>query len=381
MSDWQKIIAPYLNNIEEHFDRIKLQLHDRLGDQDPMMILPYRGYGNTNKINLKGRVLENKVLTPPPSSADNLWDNLLNMYRRYESDKIPYAQVLARFAGSARIVKADSEGFFEARIEPIQSFPPDRLWHPVQLKLINPRSDGVSQAQAVGEVLIPPSTARFGVISDIDDTVAITDTQHLLNMMRTVFLGNARARLPIKGVPAFFRALHAGSQGHEFNPIFYVSSSPWNLYDLFSDFFTLNAIPAGPILLRNWGISEKEISPLENREHKLNIIRQVIRMYPNLPFILIGDSGQEDPEIYCELVSQYPGHILAIYIRDISQNDNRSTAIQHLTEQVKAAGCDLVLTASTLFMAAHATQHAWISSNSLPEIRAQVREVFPEISK
>jgi phosphatidate phosphatase APP1 len=374
MIDWQKIIAPYLNNIEEHFDRIKFLLHERLGDQDPMMVLPYRGYGNSNKIYLKGRVLENKGITTA-RSIDNLWDNLLNIYRRFDSDEIPFAHVLAHFAGNTQVVKTDSEGYFDLRIELNQKLSSDTIWYPIQLKLIKPHPDGIPRVRSVGEVLIPPPTARFGVISDIDDTVAITDTQHLLKMMRNVFLGNARTHLPFIGVAAYFQSLHTGWQGKELNPIFYVSSSPWNLYDLITDFLNLHTFPTGPILLRDWGITETEILPLQNREHKLTLIRQVIRMYPNLPFILIGDSGQEDPEIYSEVASQFPGHILAIYIRDVSLNETRSTTITNLANKMKSTGCDLILTKSTSFMAAHATQHGWISANSLDEIRTQVRLV------
>ena len=89
--------------------------------------------------------------------------------------------------------------------------------------------------------------------------------------------------------------------------MFYVSSSPWNLYDLLSDFFNLQNIPIGPVLfLRDWGLSDQGFLPTRNRSYKLGYIKEIIETFNDLPFILIGDSGQEDPEIYTEVVSLYP---------------------------------------------------------------------------
>jgi phosphatidate phosphatase APP1 len=75
---------------------------------------------------------------------------------------------------------------------------------------------------------------------------------NFLKMARMVLLGNAHTRLPFEGVAAFYRALQRGASGGEFNPIFYVSNSPWNLYDLLEDFMDVHGVPAGPLFLRDW---------------------------------------------------------------------------------------------------------------------------------
>jgi phosphatidate phosphatase APP1 len=157
-------------------------------------------------------------------------------------------------------------------------------------------------------------------------------------MVQTVFLGNARTRRAFSGVAAFYQALQAGKQAKEGNPIFYVSSSPWNLYDLLSDFFALNGIPAGPILLRDWGITEEEVLPTGHRSYKLKWIHSLLNTFSNLPFILIGDNSQEDPEIYRELVRLYPGRILAIYIRNITRQIERSAEVNKLAEEMTGQG-------------------------------------------
>ena len=370
---WKKALAHLVVDVEEGFDRLKYRLGERLGGNEPVRIRPYRGYGTAEEIYLKGRVLEGTEL-PPAGEEDSLWDNLVNTFKRFESDEIPHARLKARFAGDEVEVTADEEGFFEAVLHPRETLPAGQLWHAVTLDLLEPQRPGHPPVSAVGEVFIPPPGAQFGVISDIDDTVVQTGATHLLQMARTVFLGNARTRLPFKGVGAFYRALFQGTVEGAVNPLFYVSSSPWNLYGLLSEFFQLQDIPFGPVLfLRDWGISEDELLPLGHRSHKLQSIRRVLDLYKDLPFILIGDSGQEDPEIYAEIVNLFPQRIHAIYIRNVSHGLARPRAIEELAKRLAEAGSTLVLAEDTLPMAKHAAEQGWISPDSLASIEADKR--------
>ena len=371
MAGWQKVLASFVVDVENHFDLLKYRLRERIGGRDPIMIVPYRGFGTAEKIYIKGRVLEDKGITSAMDN-DSLWDNLVNMYRRFESDEIPYARVRVRFQDAEQEAQANIEGFFEAWIETGGKLEEDKLWHSVEVELLEPQRPGYPRVHAEGQVLVPPAGAQFGVISDIDDTVLQTDATHLIQMARTVFLGNARTRMPFKGVAAFYRALFHGGQAQGINPLFYVSSSPWNIYDLLSDFFSLQDIPIGPILfLRDWGISKEELLPTQHRSHKLEAIRKVLDLYPHLPFLLIGDSGQEDPEIYAEVVRLYPRRILAIYIRNVSRDLKRPEAIHALAKEVAEAGSTLILADDTLPMARHAAEQGWIPAEELPRIEVQ----------
>ena len=374
MGGWQKALAYLVVDVEDYFDRLKYRLGERLGGRDPIMILPYRGFGIGERIFLKGRVMENKGITAAGDN-DSIWENLVNMYRRFESDEIPNARVLARFQGVEQEVQADIEGYFEVWIEAQRPLSSDQLWQSVELELLAPRREGEPPARAEGQVMVISPEAEFGVISDIDDTVIQTDATHLLRMARNVFLSNARTRLPFKGVAAFYRALLLGRQGRELNPLFYVSSSPWNLCDLLSEFFQLHDIPLGPMLfLRDWGLSREELLPLGHRDYKLRAIESILELAPGLPFILIGDSGQEDPEIYHAVVQKYPQRILAIYIRDVSRDLKRPEAIRALAKEVVAAGSRLILAEDTLPMAEHAAAQGWIDPQALPEIYEEKRK-------
>lgn len=371
MARWQRVIGSIANNIDDYFGELKRRLSRKIGT-DPITIVAYDGYGTDEQIRLCGRVLENPKIKIADDN-DSLWDNLLNMYRRFESDEVAGAKVLARFGGVEQEVVANEEGFFEVTIRPDQPLPADRLRHEIALELREPLRPAHGPVQATGCVFVPPPGARFGVISDIDDTVLKTDATNLLRMARSVFLSNARTRLPFKGVAALYRALNQGATAMETgaNPLFYVSSSPWNLHDLLTEFFTINGIPRGPIFLRDWGISKDEFLPTQHRGHKLTAIRQVIERYPRLPFILIGDSGQEDPEIYREIVQLYPGRIHAIYIRNVSRSPARGEAIRKLAEEVVADGSTLVLADDTLAVTRHAAENGWIAPETIAMIEAE----------
>ena len=113
--------------------------------------------------------------------------------------------------------------------------------------------DNASVSLADGTLLTPqpvlqvgPGTA-FGVISDIDDTILHSSILDWKTAAQLTFLHNARTRKPLQGVSKLYQALQAGVDGKARNPVFYVSSSPWNLYDLLDDFIELNAIPFGPV--------------------------------------------------------------------------------------------------------------------------------------
>jgi phosphatidate phosphatase APP1 len=371
MGGWRDVLIHFSVDVETKFDLLKYRLRERLGSRNPIMILPYRGYGTPERLFLRGRVLEDRGITSPAEN-DSVWDNLLNMWRRVKSIEIPYARVRARYGDEVQVVTADVEGFFEVWMEPQGKTPGSGLWREIDLDLVYPLREDAEIPRAVGEVLVPPDTAEFAVISDVDDTVIQTDATNLLRMARATFLGNARVRLPLQGVAAFYRALHGGSTGHALNPMFYVSSSPWNLYDLLSDFFNLRGIPIGPVLfLRDWGLSDDGFLPLHNRAHKLSYIKEIVETYTSLPFILIGDSGQEDPEIYAEVVSRYPDRVRAVYIRNVSRDAARIERVKVLAEEVLKAGSVLLLAETTLPLAEHAAKQGWINPDTLPEIEIE----------
>ena len=95
------------------------------------------------------------------------------------------------------------------------------------------------------------------------------------------------------------------------NPVFYVSSSPWNLHAFLLAFIRHQDFPLGPVLLRDL------LGNRHGREQKHTRIREVLDLHPDLSFVLLGDSGEHDPQIYADIVREYPDRILAVYIREV----------------------------------------------------------------
>lgn len=339
-------------------------------DRDPIQIIGYRSYGTRERALVLGRVLQDEGVRAPHAEQSR-WRNLVASLRRIESDPLPFARVRARMAtGPERHqeIVADDEGFLRHWLTRTDH-PADPGWHTVHLDLAD-APNGIP-VQAVAHILTPAPTATFGVVSDMDDTVLQSEVTSFLRAARMVLLENALTRLPFPGVAAFYRALERGATGAEANPIFYVSSSPWNLYDVIDGFLEAQRIPAGPVLLRDW-----DFGRLTERhaQHKGMVIREIFDTYPELPFLLVGDSGQEDPEIYTEIVRERAGRVKAVYIRNVSPEAERTERIQALAREVADAGSTLVLADDTLAAARHAAMHGWIASDALGEIGGEKRD-------
>ena len=343
----------------------------RFLDRDPWMLAGYRSFGSAQRVLVRGRAMENEGITTA-TDTDSLWRNLVNSYRRIEADPLPNAVVRATVGGAVVDITADDEGFFTQWIDLPAPVTARDGWVPVTLELVAPAASGV-KVEGEAQVLLAPPSARFITISDMDDTVLQSHVTSLVQAFRTVLLGNARTRLPFPGVAAFYRALHAGVSGGEQNPIFYVSSSPWNLYDLLVDFLAHQGIPAGPLTLRDWDIDRSALGSGRLHRYKDVAIREIMGAYPELPVILVGDSSQQDPEIYRDVVREFPERVLAIYIRDVKRTEERRAAIASLVAEVEAQKSVLVLADDTVAAARHAAEQGFIHPDSLAEIGGEKR--------
>lgn len=333
--------------------------------QASLVIVPYRSFGTDDALVVRGRVLHDK----PPAAAEpdqSPWRNLRDALRRIESDEVRGAALTVSCGAHAVETVTDDEGYFEAHLSPASSARDADGWCTVTVTAQGSDVDA-PLAQAMGAVLIPPATARFGVISDIDDTILQTQATNLVRSAWATLLQNAATRLPFPGVAALYRALQGGVTGADHNPIFYVSSSPWNLYDFLVEFMQVRGIPAGPIFLRDYGIDM--ITQALSHDHKLESMRRVLDAYPHLPFVLMGDSGQKDPELYTRLVEQYPGRVLAIYIRDVS-GAKRDAVVDAMAAALQAQGALLRRVADSLVAAQSAAALGLITLPALDAVRA-----------
>ena len=373
MANWRTLFNQSSENTTGSMATRRQRLMQRLQLTEPILVIPYRGFGTKEQIFLQGRVLVDQRMQTAHDD-DTLWENLHTMYLRFASREVADVQVQVDLQDQTWTTTSDREGYFQLALTLARPLPITQAWHEVPLTLLDlqlPTQAG--PVTAMGQVMTPTVLSTFGVISDIDDTIVATQATNLLKMARIVFLNNARTRLPFAGVAAFYRALQRGRSGGEQNPVFYVSSSPWNLYDLLVDFLAIHEIPAGPLFLQDYGIDKHKFITVSHRTHKLAAFQRILHTYPMLPFILIGDSGQADPEIYAEVVKTYPGRIQAIYIRDVS-TAARDATVQKLIAEANKHQVEMLLVPDTLAAAHHAVQRGFIQAAALSSIGQEQRK-------
>jgi|AntRauTorckE5430_2_1112549.scaffolds.fasta_scaffold01577_3 phosphatidate phosphatase APP1 len=333
---------------------------DRLGwgNDKPVCVANYIGFGREDYLYLTGRVLRDRGVRR--NERDKLLDNVVNNFKRFNSREIRGASVKISWGEHTFERTTDSEGYFYVE----HTCPPDRhvishhqLWQEAEITVTAIPGEDIAAVVAHSAVVVPMA-AEFGVISDIDDTILQTDVTSWLKlkMMLHTLLKNAGKRHAFDGVSDFYQALSLGQDGAGYNPFFYVSNSPWNLYDLLLNFLDLNHFPRGPVLLRDFGLPAED-TITNYKTHKADMVKRVLTTYPALNFILIGDSGEHDTDIYLEAARNHPGRILAIYIRDV-QHERRARRIQALIETV--ADIDVFLVSSYEEAATHARNKGWI---------------------
>ncbi|MFW5759993.1 MAG: App1 family protein [Cyclobacteriaceae bacterium] len=330
------------------------------------VIQPYTGYGNAQSLHITGRILEKYALSKPIDRY-NKWDNFKAMYFRYSSDFVPGVRLRATFQKQVKEGYTDDEGYFYFHFEPTEPLPEKIDWFDVHFKLLDKVVRKQKPVEATGKVMVSELNSQFGIISDVDDTILVSRATTLIRKLRLLLLKNAHTRLPFEGVAAFYHALRKGSNDTSFNPIFYVSSSSWKLYDLLVDFAAKRGIPPGPFLLRASRIDHYRFISDIHSNHKLQKIEHIMATYNNIKFILIGDSGQKDPEIYDQVVKDYPGRVEAIYIRDVSK-EGRDIEVRKMSDRLYEQGIEMVFVQNTEEAARHALEKGYISEAGLQEI-------------
>jgi hypothetical protein len=203
------------------------------------------------------------------------------------------------FAGE--VLLADSEA------QKLRRRAADGSWLPFVAEL--PSGDS---RRFAGQALLLEETG-VSVISDIDDTIKITAVRDRRVMLRNTFL---REFQPAPGMAEFYQTL-ARSNAATFH---YVSASPWQLHPTLAEFVQANGFPAGTFHLKEFRWKDRSFFSLfsDPERYKLGVIEPLLKRFPKRRFILVGDSGERDPEIYAKLAGRFPAQIAGIYIRDVT---------------------------------------------------------------
>ena len=355
-----------LLQLEDRWDSWRYERSSAAGHQH-FRIVSYLGHGAA-RVAVRGRVLDN-----PPATAPSIGEHPIvavrRMVGRFFTQDLPRVPLRIRLGSADVEVLTDDEGYFELIIDAGLGSG-DGPWAEGSVVLAERYGEVIAHEARV-RVRVPTTAARFGVISDIDDTILVTGAQQTWRMVLATVVGSSLTRKTYPGTPELYRALAAEGGDTEANPFFYVSSSPWNLDDFIAGFLTRHQFPEGPLLLRD--LMGRAGVGRSHTRHKLSRIEEILELHPDLDFVLVGDSGQHDPEIYAEIVRRHPGRILAAYFREV-RLDAGDGRVEIVMDVWPHDDVPVALVESSAQLARHALSLGLITSAGAALVEAAVHE-------
>ena len=269
-------------------------------------VIPYIGYGTTDWVRVLGRVLYLKPETREHTRfrSDVADQHRVRGWRTFTSVHVAQQPVRVEIDGKpVTTIHSDRGGVIDAIVE--VTLAPG--WHTITL---HPGQG--EHAQASVYVVDPES--RFGVISDVDDTILKTALPKPFVAAWNSFVVDEHARSATPGMSVLLDHLKATHPG---SPIMYLSTGAWNAAPTLSRFLARNLYPVGPLLLTDWGPTHDRWFR-SGQEHKRRELRRLAEEFPRVRWVLIGDDGQHDEELYHEFTLAHPDNVAAVVIRQLS---------------------------------------------------------------
>lgn len=285
--------------MEDSFHEFR-EKHARKRGLTPVVI-PYTGYGAPGW----ARVLC-RVLLARPEVEDETRYKKIRGWRSFTSIPVNGATVIVTIGGVEQTVVTDRGGVVDEVLS--CELPPG--WHSITL-----RTEGSSPVEA--QIFVVDPEVRFGVISDVDDTVMVTALPRPLLAAWNTFVLDEHARRPVPGMGVLYERLH---REHPGAPIVYLSTGAWNVAPTLSRFLSRNLFPAGPLLLTDWGPTHDRWFR-SGRDHKKLSLMRLSEEFPDIKWLLIGDDGQHDELLYDSFASARRSNIDAVAIRQLSNSE------------------------------------------------------------
>ncbi len=171
-------------------------------------------------------------------------------------------------------------------------------------------------------LLVADPRNTVGIISDIDDTILVSDVMSKRSLLKNSLTVPAEQRDAVPGMATLYGRLLKANAAPEASVVFYVSSSPRQLTDNLRRFLQVNGFPRGVLQLKGVGSGNGD-SLGEHEGYKLRRIETILSAYPRLRFSFFGDDAERDPEIYAEVQKKHPAQVAGIWIRRINPDAQR----------------------------------------------------------
>ncbi len=176
------------------------------------------------------------------------------------------------------------------------------------------------------------------IVSDVDDTILITEVTSRLKMVYNSLLKSSKNREPVNGTPELYKALASGTATLRNPHFFYLSSSPAFLSRSLKSFLQANGFPQGTLILK------KSLTGGSHQQHKLGWLQTIAGRFPQMPMLLFGDSGEKDPQIYAEFAAELtnPGLIKAVVIHLVSDDEEHLQKLNDHAASFKKLGVPFI---------------------------------------
>jgi phosphatidate phosphatase APP1 len=284
-------------------------------------VVPYTGYGSSEWVRVLCRVLLSKPIAAdePSKRRRRRREQGIRGWRSFTSVPVGGVPVVIEIGGERIEVLADRGGVVDTRV-PVALSPG---WHQATL-----RTEGAEPVEA--PIWIVGTDVEFGLISDVDDTVMVTALPRPLVAAWNTFVLDEHARIPTPGMAVLYERL---VRAHPGAAVIYLSTGAWNVAPTLTRFLSRNLYPAGPLLLTDWGPTHDRLFR-SGRAHKEENLRRLAEEFPHVRWLLIGDDGQHDEELYARFAAEHPERVAAVAIRRLSTGEavlagGRTKAEQH----------------------------------------------------
>lgn len=333
-------------------------LRNLISKRGPVRVQPFFGFRNADRLFLNARAIRSHE---PSFDKVSFWRDFVTMLGQYASHEVADLPVTLEYeCGDGTLVSeravSGPEGFvrFDMMLEP-RCPPPERTrWERATVRWSDPEADG-EERETSAYILTPGERTQTGVISDIDDTILETgitgDLRMIARNWKRVMATMPSERVIVPHARDFYAAIGGNPAGSRepgeaiseiepearVRPVFYVSSSPWNLFSYLVTFKRERNLPLGPIMLRDWGFNRRTLGKAGHGSHKEEAIERILTTFPHLKFALIGDDTQKDLVAFGKIAAAFPGRIAAVFIRVVSGEPLNDEAL-HAQDVIEKSG-------------------------------------------
>jgi phosphatidate phosphatase APP1 len=330
-------------------------------------VSPYVSYGTPDRVHVRGRVLLGRI-DDQAASPTRRRIRLPVGLPPFLSLEVPGERVTVEVAGQVVETAAGPDGYVECLVD-LPGLSPG--WHQISFAV-----NGRPESATAGRLLVVDPALRLGIVSDIDDTIVHTGLTRLVEAVRTTLFTPEHARAVVAGTSELYHALLSGDKGP--GQIFYVSTGAWNLHPALQRFLTRHSFPDGPLLMTDWGPSDRWMFREASEAFKARVITQLFDEYPQLMWVLVGDSGQDDPQAYATVAQAQPGRVHAVYIRDVAPaSRRRADRVRRLTDALEKVGVPVLLVPDSITAADHALSVGLIDGAACDRVHRAVETGTP----